>query len=88
MIDPYAQITIAGCTHGPDDVIDVTKVEYNLITKEWWVNTSENLKVPHRFPFVVIMGKGRGATLEDAMADAAEDHLQKKAERIKEAGLV
>lgn len=72
----------------PNYVVDVMSVEYDVEHTEWWVRTSENLRVPHRFPWVVVMGVGKGKTLEEAMTNAAKEHVRKVEERKKLEGLV
>jgi len=80
-------ISIAGCTHGTDDIVDVTSMQFDLVTKRWWVRTQENLRAPNRFPWVTVMGMGSGRTMEEAMEKAVENHKQKREQIKKENNL-
>jgi hypothetical protein len=66
-----------------DKSIEVMSIQYDANDKSWWVTTRENLKVPYRYPFVIVMGKGHAPTLEEAMANAGKDHLEKCRIRLK-----
>lgn len=70
-----------------NDIVDVMNFEYNVEHSEWWVRTTENLKVPNKFPWVVIMAVGKGATLEEACKDAAAKHLEVRRKRKEQEGI-
>lgn len=71
----------------PNYLVDVMNAEFVIDTEEWWVRTSENLRVPNRFPWVVVMAVGKGKTLEEALKNAAAEHVRKVEERRKQEGL-
>jgi hypothetical protein len=71
---------------GPADTVGVKSIEYNMEHKNWWVTTCEERfihrdKLMRKILKIYILGRGHGATIEEALKNAGEDHLKKRANK-------
>ena len=73
--------TISIAINEPSDTVDISSLQYNLTTSEWWATTNELIKLPNSLRRTVVIATGHATGLEDALRMAGANHVKERERR-------